>query len=237
MAAAAGMAAEPRLRELRVSDGACTFTLEGGSDGLANALRRTMLQDVPAVAISSVRILRNDTPFPDEMIAHRLGLVPLAGGALTDRCTFRLQRTGPCRVTSADLRSSGPLQADPSVALCPLSEGQSLELEAGCEVGTGAQHARFVRCVAPAYAVRHAGVTGPECFCQGPRPGERCARCGADKPAADVLARPLVHLFRFETTGCDPKGLLVQAALTLRAKVAGLRRALEDDARRPGPRE
>lgn len=224
----------PRVRDLRVTpSGVCTFTLEGGSDGLANALRRTMLQDLPAWAVSRVNFLRNDTPFPDEMLAHRLGLIPLMpvaaapeAGAPETAC-FRLERTGPCTVLSADLMPSGPVRADQSISLCPLSEGQSLILEAECKVGTGAQHARFVQVVAPSYAVRHAGVTGPECFCPGPGPTERCAQCGATKPSAELLAQPRVHLFRFETTGRDPRDLLTQTVLTLRAKVAGLRAALE----------
>ena len=43
---------------------------------LANALRRSV-GDVPVLAISECDIYKNDTVLYDEVIAHRLGLVPL----------------------------------------------------------------------------------------------------------------------------------------------------------------
>jgi DNA-directed RNA polymerase alpha subunit len=43
---------------------------------LANALRRS-LYEVPVLAIDEVDIYRNDSALYDEVVAHRLGLVPL----------------------------------------------------------------------------------------------------------------------------------------------------------------
>jgi len=54
------------------------FDLVGADAALANALRRVMLSDAPSVAIESVFIVNNTSIMPCEILAHRLGLVPLA---------------------------------------------------------------------------------------------------------------------------------------------------------------
>jgi DNA-directed RNA polymerase II subunit RPB3 len=53
------------------------FTLHGTDVSLANAIRRTMIAEVPTMAIELVTVLENTTPLHDEYIAHRLGLIPL----------------------------------------------------------------------------------------------------------------------------------------------------------------
>jgi len=44
---------------------------------LANSLRRAMVSRIDTLAIDQVQITENTSVMPDEMIAHRLGLVPL----------------------------------------------------------------------------------------------------------------------------------------------------------------
>ena len=44
---------------------------------IANALRRILLSEVPSVAIEHVYIMQNTSIIQDEVLAHRLGLVPL----------------------------------------------------------------------------------------------------------------------------------------------------------------
>ncbi|MHA1926013.1 MAG: hypothetical protein ACW974_08870 [Candidatus Thorarchaeota archaeon] len=53
------------------------FLVEGIDVAFANALRRTMLTRVPAMAIDEVLVLENTSVMYDEILAHRLGLVPL----------------------------------------------------------------------------------------------------------------------------------------------------------------
>ncbi|KAK7197656.1 RNA polymerase subunit [Novymonas esmeraldas] len=54
-----------------------TFQLSEVDSSFANALRRVILAEIPTLAIESVTIRQNTSVLPDEMIAHRLGLVPL----------------------------------------------------------------------------------------------------------------------------------------------------------------
>ena len=51
--------------------------IEGIRPGLMNALRRIIISETPTMAIEEVVILENQSPLFDEIIAHRLGLVPL----------------------------------------------------------------------------------------------------------------------------------------------------------------
>ena len=53
------------------------FELVGVDASLANALRRIMLAEVPTVAIEHVWIQDNTSIIQDEVLAHRIGLIPI----------------------------------------------------------------------------------------------------------------------------------------------------------------
>lgn len=53
------------------------FDLIGIHPFLANTFRRLMLSDVPSMAIEKVYINNNTSIIQDEVLAHRLGLIPL----------------------------------------------------------------------------------------------------------------------------------------------------------------
>jgi DNA-directed RNA polymerases I and III subunit RPAC1 len=54
------------------------FELVGLDAPIANAIRRILIAEVPTIAIETVSVHDNSSIVPDEMLAHRLGLVPLA---------------------------------------------------------------------------------------------------------------------------------------------------------------
>ncbi|KAL8278764.1 hypothetical protein RQP46_008833 [Phenoliferia psychrophenolica] len=71
------------------------FILDGVHLGLANSLRRTLISSIETLAIDQVQIETNTSVLPDEMIAHRLGLVPLVSEAM-DRVVKNYNRDCNC---------------------------------------------------------------------------------------------------------------------------------------------
>lgn len=110
-----------------------SFEITGAHRSLPNSIRRTMMSDVPTVAIEKIEPYENNTDLSDEMIAHRLGLIPFMSdgcdkdlyylgnceceGILCDKCSiryrFRVTENDPHRIGvgyDADLRRSPEIQ-------------------------------------------------------------------------------------------------------------------------------
>ncbi|KAF1813772.1 DNA-directed RNA polymerases I and III subunit RPAC1 [Eremomyces bilateralis CBS 781.70] len=56
-----------------------SFSLIGVDASIANAFRRILIAEVPSLAIENVYIFNNTSIIQDEVLAHRLGLIPLKG--------------------------------------------------------------------------------------------------------------------------------------------------------------
>ncbi|KAK7890244.1 DNA-directed RNA polymerase core subunit rpc40 [Exophiala xenobiotica] len=56
-----------------------TFSLIGVDAAIANAFRRILIAEVPTLAIEKVYVQNNTSVIADEVLAHRLGLIPLKG--------------------------------------------------------------------------------------------------------------------------------------------------------------
>ncbi len=144
-----------------LDDTLARFTLSGTSPAFANAFRRAMIGEVPTLAIENVRIYDNTSAFFDEMLAHRLGLIPIktdlstystkekcsCGGAGCPGCmvTFTLSVEGPKTVLSSDLIPQDP-HATPvydNIPIVKLTKGQKLVIEAHAILNTGREHAKW----------------------------------------------------------------------------------------------
>ncbi|KAG7862761.1 hypothetical protein KL939_000080 [Ogataea angusta] len=71
------MSEEPQVTIRKAGRDEVDFILGDVDLSLANSLRRTMLAEVPTLAIDLVEILVNTSVLADEFLSHRLGLVPL----------------------------------------------------------------------------------------------------------------------------------------------------------------
>lgn len=65
------------IKVLESSPEELKFDLIGVEPPLANALRRIMISEIPTMAIEKVRIWQNTSVIADEVLAHRMGLVPI----------------------------------------------------------------------------------------------------------------------------------------------------------------
>jgi DNA-directed RNA polymerase subunit D len=137
------------------------FQLNGCSIAFANSIRRAMIGEVLTLAIDDVRIYDNTSALFDEMLAHRLGLIPIlseegctvpreectCGGEGCPACSviFTMSVEGPGMVTSKDLISQdariGP--ADPDIPIVKLTKDQKVVLEARAVASRGREHAKW----------------------------------------------------------------------------------------------
>lgn len=149
------------------------FILKNSSPAMANALRRTLLSDIPKMAIDKVEfhlgpIMYDDkeyesvTPLFDEIIAHRLGMVPVptdlnlfcpqsecvCGGEGCPNCTimYSLNKIGPCTVLSGDLEPLGNPDLrvkDEFIPIVELTDGQAVLIYATAVMGTAKTHVKW----------------------------------------------------------------------------------------------
>ena len=134
--------------------------LENAHHNYANALRRAILSEVPTLAIEDVIIYENTSSLYDEILAHRLGLVPIRTDLkrfnFRDSCvcegrgcpsctlTLTLEVDGPRVVYSHDLKSPDPeLTPVEGIPIVKLGKGQRLKLEAEAVLGRGKEHAKW----------------------------------------------------------------------------------------------
>ncbi|MEM0120964.1 MAG: DNA-directed RNA polymerase subunit D [Thermoprotei archaeon] len=134
-----------------------------------NGIRRTMLAEVPTLAIDEVLFTENSSPIYGEYIAHRLGMVPIKtpddpetlsqisidiqnGNYPNLRVEYQLraecppQLGQPITVSSDMLKPIGVDEARPvhdNIPLFKLGQNQVVELQATARYGLGKQHAKF----------------------------------------------------------------------------------------------
>jgi len=113
----------------------------------ANMIRRYSMTRVPVLAMDAVTFYDNTSPFWDEYISHRLGLMPLITPAKTPASAeiiFSLDAEGPKTVYSSDLKSSDKdIKVAKSIPLVTLGPAQHMRFEAKAVLGTGKKHAKF----------------------------------------------------------------------------------------------
>ncbi|MCP8304673.1 MAG: DNA-directed RNA polymerase subunit D [archaeon] len=130
-----------------------------------NAIRRFAICEVPTMAIDEVVVLENSSVMYDELIAHRLGLIPLKTDLtryfLPEECDCKSALGCPkCRVLlvldveagnrtrvvySGDLRSEDEFvkPVSDSIPIVKLAPKQAIKLEAYARLGKGKEHAKW----------------------------------------------------------------------------------------------
>ena len=108
---------------------------------LANAIRRSV-NEIPILAIDEVEFRKNDSVLNDQIIAHRLGLLPLKRVNIKDANPLQLKLSvkGPKNVYAGEL---GEHIVYPDMPIIILEKGQELEFVAYARMGKGINHAKY----------------------------------------------------------------------------------------------
>ncbi len=157
-----------KVKLLEETPNSVTLQLDGVDRSYANAVRRFCIAEVPSMAIDDVVILENSSVLYDEILAHRLGMIPIKTDLeryiLPEKCDcgsplgchkcrvlFVLDAKGKEKVTtvySGDLvsedREIRPVSE--TIPLVKLALGQSVKLEAYARLGRGKEHAKWQPC-------------------------------------------------------------------------------------------
>ncbi|CAB1312619.1 unnamed protein product [Coregonus sp. 'balchen'] len=157
-----------RIDVVQMDETSLEFDMVGIDAAIANSFRRILLAEVPTMAVEKVFIYNNTSIIQDEILAHRLGLIPIKADPRlfeyrnagdeegTEIDTIQLQLKIKCtrnpRATkdSADPRelylnhmdaNIGPVHGD--ILLAQLRPGQELDIVMHCVKGIGQDHAKF----------------------------------------------------------------------------------------------
>ncbi|GFR47339.1 hypothetical protein Agub_g9033 [Astrephomene gubernaculifera] len=149
------------------------FDLIGVDPAIANALRRILIAEVPTVAIEHVFVVNNTSIVQDEVLAHRLGLVPLlvppalfeaklAEEAPSEKNTLVFKLDITCR-----RKPDGSLENDKVLSehLVWLPGGSQLPDETTCRFAAGQAHL-----FAPQEAAAGAGAAAAADAASSPSP-------------------------------------------------------------------
>ncbi len=144
-----------RLKVTKKTGDRIEFNIEGIDASMANALRRIVISEVPIMAIDEVRFYDNSSIIHDELLAHRLGLVPLkTDPAGPETIKLSLDVMGPGAVHAKDLKVAetkvkGSKKKAENIAvydkmlLVKLTENQRIKFEATAKLGKGKDHMKW----------------------------------------------------------------------------------------------
>jgi DNA-directed RNA polymerase subunit D len=156
------------LEFLELTDRKARFIISGTAPAFVNSIRRSVMADVESMSIDDVNFYNNTSVLFDEMLALRLGLIPLKGGkhyvsrsecscqgegCFQCQVSLTLNVQGPATVYSRDLTSADVevVPADGDIPIIKLFKDQELLLEAIARKGSAKNHAKFQSSIATSY--------------------------------------------------------------------------------------
>ena len=141
-----------------------SLAIEGFPVYYVNTIRRLIIDEVPTMAIEDIEFKKNNSVLYDEIIANRMGLIPLktdlksyvlpekckCKGAGCARCqlkmTLKVKATSNEKtVYSSDIKSKDPkvVPVYDKIPIVKLLKDQEIELLATAVLGKGKDHSKF----------------------------------------------------------------------------------------------
>jgi len=158
-----------KVKNIELKGNKGVIKIEDTNVYFANTLRRIMLSELPKLAIDDVIIYDNTSPLFDEIITHRLGLIPIptdlqlltfrkdckCKGKGCPSCTVRytLSKEEEGVVYSGDLQPEHESFAikESKIPIVELSKDQRIILEIEAVLGMARDHAKWQTVLAPTY--------------------------------------------------------------------------------------
>jgi len=158
-----------KVKTMELKENKGVLKIEDTDVYFVNSLRRVMLAELPKLAIDDVIVYDNTSALFDEIISHRLGLIPIptdlqilafrneckCGGKGCPSCTVRytLSKEGEGVVYSGDLQPEHPSYAitETTIPIVELTKDQRVILEVEAVLGRGRDHAKWQVVLAPRY--------------------------------------------------------------------------------------
>jgi len=152
---------EIRVLENKKDENKISFIIKDSNAAFVNTLRRIIIGEVPTMAVEEVEFRKNNSILYDEMIAHRLGLMPLKTDLksynLPEKCKCEGKGCARCQLSltlksnasgmvyASELESKDPAVKPvyPNMPIVKLLKGQSLEIEATAVLGRGKDHSKW----------------------------------------------------------------------------------------------
>jgi DNA-directed RNA polymerase subunit D len=160
-----GVFKQVEIKVLKKDEDNLRLLIQGVNVPYINALRRIVTSEVPCMAIDEIVMVENSSIIQDEIIAHRLGLIPLKTdldtynlpeecpcksefGCNLCRVTFALDveaKDGPRTIYSDDLKSESEsvVPVSDKIPIVKLAKEQKIRLEAYARLGKGRDHAKW----------------------------------------------------------------------------------------------
>ncbi len=151
------------IKILEETDEYIRCILKGYPSYFVNTIRRRIINSVETAAVEYIDVLKNTSGLYDEMLAHRLAMIPFTFDkrALLNRnskeckenpdsprCSvkFVLSKKGPCTVYAKDIKTTHesfkPLYDD--IIVVRLLEEQEIDIEGAITLGSGKDHAKYI---------------------------------------------------------------------------------------------
>lgn len=146
-----------KLKTISTEELTGKFLVEEVTPAYMNAIRRFGIAYVPTLAIEDVEIVANDSVLYDEVLAHRMGLIPLTTDlksytlpegeeiSAMNSVLLSLKADTAGYVHSKDFVSKDPAikPAFDTIQVSYLLEGQEVEVNATAVMGQGKEHTKW----------------------------------------------------------------------------------------------
>ncbi len=211
-----------------------SFNISDTTPAFVNAVRRSAISLVPVLAVETVEIVQNTSALYDEVLAHRLGMLPLTTDLVSYKLTqiaddvFRpesqvkltLEAKGPGVVCAEQIVSKDPSVkcAEPKMPIVKLLEGQEVQVVMTAQMGQGVTHMKWSP-GATYYQYAPEGKAGSTKALLDTKSAEI-------EPSKDVTRSEKDFVFTVESWGqLPPKDIVLEAITQLDAQLDALHEA------------